>query len=72
MSKRFLGNMGGKKLHALDYADKRCKLNMIKEENKVFFSSFQDGISYPNAEHPIFKECGICIPKYKKSKEKEK
>ena len=33
MKERFLGNLGGKKLHALDYADGRCKISGIKEEN---------------------------------------
>lgn len=72
MAKRFLGNLGSKKLHALDYADGRCKIGMIKKENQVLFDSLEEGLVFPNATDPAFAKCGICIPKYEGERRKEK
>ena len=69
MNERFLGNLGAKTLHALDYCDGRCKISSIKEENKKFFCTFEDGYNFPSPDNRLFSLCGICIPKYKKAQD---
>lgn len=72
MEKPFLGNIGTKKIHYVPCADGRCKLSDIKEENKVFFATLQEGLDYPSPERRILAPCGICIKKYRKRGEDEK
>ena len=70
MGKNFIGNLGSKKLHSIAHADGRCKINAIKEENKVCFITYEEGMNYPSIDRKIFAPCAICIPKYKASIEK--
>lgn len=67
MSKNFVGNLGTRKLHSVAYADGRCKINAIKEENSVSFATYEEGMNYPSSDRKIFAPCAICIPKYKAS-----
>lgn len=67
MSKNFVGNLGTRKLHSVAYADGRCKINEIKEENRVPFATYEEGMNYPSSDRKIFTPCAICIPKYKES-----
>ena len=70
MKGRFLGNIGNKKLHALDYTDGRCKIDGIKEENRVLFDSLEEGLAFPSKEEPALRKCGICIKKYEEAKKR--
>ena len=67
MSKNFVGNLGTRKLHSVAYADGRCKIDTIKEENRVPFATYEEGMNYPSSDRRIFAACAICIPKYKAS-----
>lgn len=69
MKPRFLGNLGTRKLHSIDFADGRCKINQIKEENKMLFLTLEEGMAYPDVENRVFAPCGVCIRKYRQSKE---
>lgn len=66
MGEKFIGNLGTKRVHSATYADGRCKLDKIKEENRIEFESLEAGLNYPSAERRILAPCGICIPKYNK------
>ena len=70
MRNNFVGNLGTKKLHSITYADGRCKINSIKEENKICFTTYEEGMNYPSFDRKIFAPCAICISKYKESIEK--
>lgn len=70
MRNNFVGNLGTKKLHSIAYADGRCKINSIKEENKICFATYEEGMNYPSLGRKIFAPCAICISKYKESIEK--
>lgn len=63
MNARFVGNIGTKTLHALGYADGRCRINQIRAERKVEFATLEEALSYPKGQSPIFHECGVCFPK---------
>lgn len=72
MEKRFLGNLGGKKIHALDYVDGRCKIGNIKQDNQVLFYTLEEGLQFPSTDSPALRKCGICIPKYEKEQKGRK
>lgn len=63
----FLGNIGGRKLHSVKFADGRCKLNSIKQESIIEFDTLEEGLNYPTPDRRVLTPCAICIPKYQKS-----
>ena len=63
----FIGNIGSKRLHSVKFADGRCKLGSIKQENKVGFDTLEEGLNYPAPDRRVLIPCAICIPKYQKS-----
>lgn len=70
MPSKFLGNTGTKKLHALGYTDGRCKIEIMREENKRAFDTYEQAMRYPEGQTPIFHECGICFPKMRQENQK--
>lgn len=66
MDEKFIGNISTRKLHILQYADGRCKINAMRKENKKEFNSLEEAMSYPDKENPIFTKCGICFTNMKK------
>ena len=70
MRNYFGGNLGKKKLHSIAYAAGSCKINSLKEENKICFVTYEEGMNYPSLDRKIFAPCAICISKYKESIEK--
>lgn len=67
MTANFVGNLGTKKLHSIAHADGRCKLERIKEENKISFITLEEGLNYPSVDRRIFAPCNICITKYRET-----
>lgn len=63
MSAKFIGNISTKKLHILQYEDERCKIKLIRAENRKEINSLEEAMSYPDKDHPIFSKCGICFKK---------
>jgi len=67
MRPKFIGNIGTKTLHAVDFADGRCRIEQIRAERKIEFFTLEEALSYPEGSSPIFHECGICFPKMRKA-----
>ena len=65
----FYGNLITGRLHISQYADKRCEIR--KEKNKIEFDTYEEAITYPSEEEPIFTECANCFPKMRKAKKKK-
>lgn len=72
MAVHFIGNRGTKKLHSVDYRDGRCKLDQIKEENKITFVTLEEGLNYPDPQTAILTECSFCIPRYRAAIKRKK
>lgn len=60
----FIGNIGTHKLHSVRFADGRCKLDIMKPENKVEFDTLEEGLNYPSTDRKALIPCAVCIPKY--------
>ena len=71
MKPQFLANLATRKLHSIEHADGRCKLNCIKEENKKYFITLEEGLNYPDADNRVLAQCAICISKYKEARNKK-
>ena len=63
MDVKFVGNIGTKALHIIEYADGRCRIDKIRAERKVEFETLEEAMKYPEGESPIFHECGVCFHK---------
>lgn len=59
--KQYLLNTNSKKVHDTKRADKRCKLDLMKPECKVYFETLEAALSWPNAETPLAKKCRFCL-----------
>ncbi len=71
MNVNFIGNISTKKLHIKQYADGRCKIDLMRKENKKEFDSLDVAMSYPDEENPIFSICGVCINNKKKAEQRK-
>lgn len=60
--KKYLLNLNSKRIHLVGSNDGRCKLKLIREDNKLYFDNLNDAKNYPTPEHPIAKGCCVfCI-----------
>ena len=68
MAAKFVGNIGTKALHIIEYTDGRCKIDKIRAERKIEFDTLEEAMRYPEGESPIFHECGVCFHKMRDAK----
>ena len=65
--KKYLLNTNSKRIHLADSKDGRCKLNLMRDEYKLYFDDLQTAQNYPTPEQPLATGCcAFCIPKTKK------
>lgn len=58
---RYLVNVNTKKIHDTLKTSPRCKLNMMQQENAVFFDHLEDAENYPNKITPRTSKCTFCL-----------
>ncbi len=63
LKKRYLLNANSKTVHDTKNCDGRCKLNLMREEFKIYFDTLDEALSYLKTEKPIVKKCSFCIKK---------
>ncbi|MEE0742359.1 MAG: hypothetical protein U0M21_08785 [Emergencia sp.] len=68
MKPEYIGNIRTKCLHAVNFIDGRCKIDMIREEYKVAFSTMDEALAYPERGKPIFHQCGFCFKNMERRK----
>ncbi len=62
--KKYLLNTNSKKIHLACSLDKRCRLNLMREEYKIYFDDLQAARAYPTAENPLARGCcTFCLKK---------
>lgn len=49
------------KIHDTHKNDKRCKLDLMKPEYKLYFDSLIEALEYTNATTPLVKKCRFYI-----------
>ncbi len=63
MKKRYVLNVNSKTVHDTRNCDGRCRLNLMREENKIYFDTLEEALSYLKTEKCIVKKCSFCIEK---------
>ena len=60
---KYLLNISSRTVHRADSRDGRCKLKLLRDENKVLFHSYEDAVSFlPQGRKPT-KPCAFCLGK---------
>ena len=60
---RYLLNVNSRTIHNADSRDGRCRLNLLKDENKMQFPSFEEAMHcLPGGNKPT-KPCVFCLGK---------
>jgi len=55
--KKYLLNTNSKRIHLANSKDGRCRINLMREEHKVYFETLQEAKNYPTKDTPLAKGC---------------
>lgn len=58
---RYLVNIRTKRIHDVSVNNPRCKLNLMQQENAVFYDNLEDALNYPNKITPRTEKCKFCL-----------
>lgn len=58
---RYLVYIRTKTIHDTLNCVPRCKLNMMQQENALFYNTLQEALEYPNKITPRTKKCKFCL-----------
>ena len=59
---KYLLNINARTVHFASSKDGRCKIENIREENKIMFNNLKDAVNYlPQGKKPT-KLCSFCFP----------
>lgn len=58
---RYLVNVRTKRIHDVLNRKRGCKLDMMQQENAVFFDKLSDAENYPNPMTPRAQKCKFCF-----------
>ena len=70
MNEKFVLNTNTKKLHSLEYADGRCKVNECDKVRTRYFFTPEEALAFPGIGRSGIKECRICMPRYRRAQGK--
>ena len=59
--KRYLVNIRTKNIHDTLNIKPRCKVNMMKQDNALFYDTLQEALEYPNKITPKTSKCKFCF-----------
>ena len=58
---RYLVNIKTRKINDTLNVNPRCKLNIMQQENAMFFTHLEDAENYPNKITPRTSKCKFCF-----------
>ena len=68
----YLLNLYSRTIHDASSTDKRCRLNLMHEDNKKYFSSYCEAKDYLPEGRKVSSPCSFCLgPDYEKRLKKQ-
>lgn len=69
--KPYLLNTNSKRIHLSNSSDGRCRISLMRDENKVYFDKLEEALTYPSAEKPRGEPSAFCLKSAKQTKSEE-